>query len=442
MKYIESDIIELKEILNESLEKEVVGFLNTLGGTIFIGIRDDGTICGVENVDKTILKISDRIINNISPSPIGLFTIKHFEEENKEIININIAGGLEKPYHLKKFGMTPNGCFIRIGTQTTPMIQNKINNMFSRRVINTLHNVVSPNQYLTFAQLKIYYQEKGFDVTNEYFLKNLDLYTDDNKYNYVAYLMADNNGTSIKVANYKDGKSYEILERNEYGRCCLIKSTYSVLEKLNVINVTTIRVGSYANRKEYRLVDKDSLREAVLNAILHNDYINGSYPVFEIYNDRMEITSSGGLPAGLTVDEFFKGRSLPRNKELMRIFSDMELCEQLGLGMKKIMKYYTRDAFEISEHFLCVKFKYNKEALSIVGGGEINGEINDEINGEIKLEKRILFLIKQKPFINRNDISKILNISTRTVDRTIKSLKKNGQIIGKTKNKNGEWIYK
>jgi ATP-dependent DNA helicase RecG len=114
------------------------------------------------------------------------------------------------------------------------------------------------------------------------------------------------------------------------------------------------------------------------NAIIHNDYINGSYPVFEIYDDRIEILSTGGLPVGLTEEEFFKGRSHPRNREPMRIFSDMDLCEQLGSGMKKILRAYSKDIFDISEHFIAVCFPYSKEAVNILNEqstGGVNGGV-------------------------------------------------------------------
>lgn len=446
MTYYESEVVELKEKLSDSFEKEVVGILNTLGGTIYLGVKDDGSILGVDDVDEVVLKASDRICNNILPSPRRLFSIKILKENDKKLIVISIGGGLEKPYYLKKYGMTSKGCFIRQGTQTSPMPLNKIESSFSRRVINTLHNVVSPNQKLTFTQLKIYYQSKGYDVDSEYFLDNLNLYTDDGKYNYAAYLMADNNGNSIKVARFGGKDKLDIIERNEYGRCCLIKSTYAVLSKLDIINSVVVRVGETANRKEFPLVDKSALKEAVINAIIHNDYLNGSYPVFEIYDDRIEVVSSGGLPQGLSKEEFFKGRSLPRNKELMRIFSDMELSEQLGSGMKKIMTFCKRDDFDISENFVSVIFRYSKKALSILDKSykykrdEVFNDINENISGEVKLKEKLLVIIAQNPYINRKEISQILNVSLSTIDRLIKELKSTGTILGKTKNRNGKWI--
>ena len=366
---------------------------------------------------------------------------------------MTVAGGLERPYYLKKYGMTPNGCYTRIGTQASPMTQNMIDGFFSRRILNTLHNVVSPNQELTFTQLKIYYQEKGYDAAGSYFLKNLDLFTEDGKYNYAAYLMADHNGTSIKVARFRGTEKLDIVERNELGRCCLIKSALNVLERLNVANTTVVRVGGKAQRKEIRLIDPAALREAVLNAIIHNDYINGAYPVFEIYDDRIEIISSGGLPVGLSEKEFFAGRSLPRNKELMRIFSDMDLCEQLGSGMKKILRIYPQSVFSVSEHFIDVRFDYAEEAMKIlreqnqadnqkpnVSDDRINDRINVIINGRItEIERNIMELISEQPNATTDMFCQKTGKTARTVSRALKSLQEKGYLKRIGSRKSGVW---
>lgn len=366
---------------------------------------------------------------------------------------MTVAGGLERPYYLKKYGMTPNGCYTRIGTQASPMTQNMIDGFFSRRILNTLHNVVSPNQELTFTQLKTYYQEKGYDAAGSYFLKNLDLFTEDGKYNYAAYLMADHNGTSIKVARFRGTEKLDIVERNEFGRCCLIKSALNVLERLNVANTTVVRVGGKAQRKEIRLIDPAALREAVLNAIIHNDYINGAYPVFEIYDDRIEIISSGGLPVGLSEKEFFAGRSLPRNKELMRIFSDMDLCEQLGSGMKKILRIYPQSVFSVSEHFIDVRFDYAEEAMKIlreqnqadnqkpnVSDDRINDRINVIINGRItEIERNIMELISEQPNATTDMFCQKTGKTARTVSRALKSLQEKGYLKRIGSRKSGVW---
>ena len=453
MLFHEDEKTELKRILNDAFEKEVDAFLNTLGGQILIGIEANGAVCGVENADQVALSIADRIRNNILPSAMGLFTVEIRQEEMRSYLVVTVAGGLERPYYLKKYGMTPNGCYTRIGTQASPMTQNMIDGFFSRRILNTLHNVVSPNQELTFTQLKIYYQEKGYDAAGSYFLKNLDLFTEDGKYNYAAYLMADHNGTSIKVARFRGTEKLDIVERNEFGRCCLIKSALNVLERLNVANTTVVRVGGKAQRKEIRLIDPAALREAVLNAIIHNDYINGAYPVFEIYDDRIEIISSGGLPVGLSEKEFFAGRSLPRNKELMRIFSDMDLCEQLGSGMKKILRIYPQSVFSVSEHFIDVRFDYAEEAMEIlreqnqadnqkpnVSDDRINDRINVIINGKItEIERNIMELISEQPNATTDMFCQKTGKTARTVSRALKSLQEKGYLKRIGSRKSGVW---
>lgn len=444
---MENISVEYKRELTDGLEKEVVAFLNTLGGEIFIGVEDNGNIIGVENSDKLALTVIDRIKNNILPSAMGIFNVDVKQSLGKDYIAITVAQGLEKPYYLKKYGMSPNGCFYRVGSQSAQMPQSMINELFSRRVINTLHNVVSPNQELTFTQLKIFYEEKGYDVSGSFFLKNLDLFTEDGKYNYAAYLLSDNNGTSIKVARFKGTEKLDILERNEFGRCCLIKSAINVLEKLNVANSTVVRVGAAAQRTEMRLIDPSALREAVLNAIIHNDYINGAYPVFEIYDDRIEVVSSGGLPIGLSRDEFFAGRSLPRNKELMRVFSDMDMCEQLGSGMKKILKSYPESIFEISEHFISTKFAYSEEALKVLGeqsANKNNGEVAGKVAGKVadKLTRNqvnVLSLIEANPQITVAEMVSKLGLSDSGLRKIISTLKALGKIKRIGSDKTGYW---
>ena len=68
-KYVESETLELKEKYTDVICKEVVSFLNTSGGTIVIGVKDDGTIVGVDKIDETFKKISDIITTQIEPNP-------------------------------------------------------------------------------------------------------------------------------------------------------------------------------------------------------------------------------------------------------------------------------------------------------------------------------------------------------------------------------------
>jgi predicted HTH transcriptional regulator len=135
----ESNRIEYKRELNESLEKSAVAFLNYRdGGVIYIGIDDAQTVVGVSDADGLQLTIKDRLKNNILPSCLGLFDVIHERRGGKDIIKITLASGTEKPYYLKKFGMSEKGCYVRVGSASEPMTIRMIEDLFARRTRNSL----------------------------------------------------------------------------------------------------------------------------------------------------------------------------------------------------------------------------------------------------------------------------------------------------------------
>jgi ATP-dependent DNA helicase RecG len=242
------------------------------------------------------------------------------------------------------------GCYIRTGTSAEPMTAKQIEYLFSKRVRNSLGRIQSPRQDLTFGQLKIYYEAVG-KTLNSQFIKNLELLTDEGKFNYVAYLMADVNGMSMKVAKYNGKDRAHLAENYEYGYCSLVKATKQILDKVELENKIFAQI-TPKERTETQLWDMIALREAIINAIVHNDYTREVPPKVEFFNDRIEITSYGGLPDGLSEEDFFEGVSMPRNKEIMRIFKDLELVEQLGSGVPRILQSYGRDCFCFLDNFI------------------------------------------------------------------------------------------
>ena len=416
---------EFKSKLTDDLEKEVVAFLNAEGGVVYIG-RDEKNVYKLNNIDEIQLKIKDRLKHNISPSILGLFDIVVEEFNDEKVIKIIIASGNEKPYYIRKKGMSEKGCFIRIGSSSEPMNAKMIEELFSKRVRTTRRNIVSPREDLTFEQLHIYYSSKGYKL-NKNFAKNLELLTDEGKYNYIAYLLADENAVSIKVAKYKGIDRVELIENNEYGYCSLIKATKAVLDKLDVENTTFAKI-TPKERIEKTLWDKVAIREAVINAIIHNDYTNEIPPKFEIFDDRLEITSAGGLPLGLSKEEFFSGVSNPRNREIMRVYKDLRMVEQLGSGIPRILRAYSKESFV---------FMLNFTRMVFYKSGAIGGAIDTQ-NNKIYLTDRqrdIIDLIKQNPKIGYRSIASVLDINPSAVLKHLENLKKLGVIerIGGTR---------
>ena len=410
MKYTqENQFVEFKRELTNSLEKEVVAFLNSeKGGEIFLGIDNNAKIFGIENTDQAQLEIVDRIKSNIAPNCLGLFDISVLQEQGKKIIRILVARGLEKPYHLKKYGLAPKGCFLRVGAGVQPMEQALIDKLYATRTRDSLAKITSPrNAEHNFGQLKIYYEEKGFPITDK-FLENLDLYTEENKLNYVAYLLADTNSNSMKVAKYKGKDKQDLIEVNEYGYCSLLKATHRILDKLEVENATLTKITGKAQREQKRLIEPIALREAFINAVVHNDYTSEVSPVVEIYQDRLTITSYGGLVQGLSKEEFFAGRSMPRNRELMRIFRDMELVEQLGSGMHRILANYDNANFKITENFLELCFLFDEQV-----NAQATMQVTMQATMQATMQVNRLLKVLENDRVDRDELQKRLKLKNR-----------------------------
>jgi len=109
-------------------------------------------------------------------------------------------------------------------------------------------------------------------------------------------------------------------------------------------------------RIDRRLWNPVAIREAVINSIVHNDFTREVPPKFEIFADRIEITSAGTLPEGLSEEDFFDGVSIPRNRELMRVYRDLELVEQLGSGVPRILESYGKECFRFMGNFIRMTF--------------------------------------------------------------------------------------
>lgn len=287
---------------------------------------------------------------------MGLFDIMSILKDGQEIIKITLAGGSEKPYYIK----SEKGCFIRIGTAAKPMPRKMIDELYSKRTRSSIRTIKSNHQTLKFEQLKIYYQESGKKL-NQQFASNLELTTEDGLLNYVAYMLSDGNTISIKVAKFKGKDRVDLIENNEYGNCSLIKAAKLVLDKIDLENKTIT-----------------------------------------------EITSSGGLPSGLSQTEFFEGYSVPRNKKIMRVFKDLRLVEQLGSGVPRILKSYNKACFKFSDNFL-------RMTLPKSIGGQIN-DLTDK-------QQKVLQLITTNHKITRKELAEKLQINTSAVQKHLSALK-------------------
>lgn len=222
-----------------------------------------------------------------------------------------------------------------------------------------------------------------------------------------------------------------MLKRTDYGGKCLLLSVNNVLEYMESINETKVKVGGI-QRQEEKYFDFSSFKEAWMNACVHTKWSEEIPPAVYIYDDRIEIVSNGGLPSALTMEDFFAGVSKPINKKLLKVFSDLDYIDQTGHGIPLIVKNYGKDAFYISEHTIIVTIPLNKELLESIDKTPENIELND---AEIKL----LELIKSNPTYKTTDFIRLTEYSEVYINKIIRSLKDKEYIRRVGSNKSGYW---
>ena len=206
--------------------------------------------------------------------------------------------------------------------------------------------------------IKGLYLSNDIKINNEKFEENLGLYTNDNKYNFMAELLADLNDVSIKVVKFAATDKNEVVRRNEYGFKCLAVALDQVLNYMEAINDTKVKLGTH-QREEETLFDFAVFKEAWQNALLHTKWQRKNPPAVYIFSDRIEIISTGGLAQGLSKEEFFRGISHPVNAKLQKIFGQLGYVEQTGHGIPFIISRYGMQAFEVMDNFLNVTIPFN-----------------------------------------------------------------------------------
>ncbi len=426
---IETNNVELKRELNDKFEKEVVSFLNSKGGHIFIGINDDGSTYGVDNSDELQLIIKDRIKDKIAPSPIGFFEIISEERDNKNILHIIIASGNEKPYYLKKYGMCPQGTFVRIGSSCVQLTEKQIFDLYSKRTRTSLINIISPIQDLTFTQLRIYYDEIGYQFTSNTY-KQFHFQLETGEYNYLAYLLSDQNALVFNVGKFKGNNVVELEEIKSYSNQSLIKTTNEIVDYIDKQNKTFTTITS-SKRKEEKLFDSIAMREALINALVHSDYTYENTPTFRIFDDHIDIISVGGIPEGLEQEEFLSGYMSPKNPQLMKIFRDLGFVEHMGTGIIRILSKYDKSIFTFSTNFIKVSIPFNK-----TGNDMANSKIPKNVT---KRQSKIMELIDQHTNITQDEIASIIGVSRYTIIREIKDLEEKNYLYRVGSNKTGYW---
>ena len=434
-KYVESETFELKEKYTDTIAKEIVSFLNGAGGTILIGVKDNGVVVGVDKIDETLRKISDIITSQIEPNPQDEISSELKFDKGRTIIAIHINKGLNPIYCQKKYGFSSVGCTIRIGTSCKEMTSEQIKIRYEKKFIDTEYMLKrrSHSSDLSFRELKIYYSEKGYRLEDKSFETNLNLRNEAGEYNLLAELLSDRNNIPFIFVKFQGENKASISERSDYGYGCILTTYEKIKSRLQAENIcisdTTVRP-----RKDTYLFNYDCVNEAVLNALVHNDWAI-TEPQISMFYNRLEILSHGGLPNGMTKEQFFDGISKPRNATLMRIFLSMGLTEHTGHGIPTIVENYGKDVFEIEDNYIKCTIPFEKEVMSQIDNKNVG--LNVGLN---KTEKKVIELLIENPSVTSVELAEIIGVTKRTIERTFKSLQEKKMIERIGSKRDGNWI--
>ena len=427
--FIESNKIELKSKYTDQIVKEIVAFINADGGEIYIGINDNGTVCGAQKIDESLRSISDIITTQIEPNAIDSVKTELEIIEGLPVIVINVKKGISPLYCIKKYGFSSSGCMIRIGSSCREMSELQIKERYKMRFFDDDIIVSSPTNLktLSFFTLKNSYLEMGYKLNDDTFETNLKLVNNNGDYNVMAELLSDNNRYSLIFVKFSEINKASISQRSDYGNKSIIFGFKQMMNRIASENIcisnTTVRP-----RIDTYLFDYDSFNEAIVNAIVHNDW-SIAEPQISFFKDRIEILSHGGLPHTLSLEDFYRGISKPRNIRLMKIFSDLDIVDHTGHGVPIIIEKYGRGAFEISDNHIIVTISFDLEVMK-----SINVDVN--IN---KNERQIIELILNDPTLTAEKLSIEINKTKRTAERYLKSLQEKEYIERSGSNKNGYW---
>ena len=433
MSFRESEVIELKTQIVADICKEVIAFANTRGGTLYIGVEDNGNVVGVTDADRVILQMNNMVRDSIKPDVTMFVHYETLTVDDKEIIAATIQQGTDRPYYLGSKGLKPSGVYVRNGTSADPATDTAIRRMIKETDGESFETMRSLEQNLTFNTAEEQFRKRKvpFDPSK---MQTLGMVSKDGIYSNVALLLSDQCNHTIKAATFSGTDKTTFQDRREFGGSLFqqMDEMYAYLDMRNSTKATFD--GLY--RTDKRDYPEEALREALLNSLVHRDYSFGASTLISVYDDRIEFVSVGGLHTGIVLEDILLGLSVCRNPKLASIFYRLELIEAYGTGMPKITRAYAGTGLEPKIEATNNAFKITLPNLNFSTN---TSTAHEPLSEE---EERILAYIATKEYIVRSEIDKLLGISQSTSNRMLKKMVEKGLIDQDGIGKNTKYVKK
>jgi ATP-dependent DNA helicase RecG len=333
----ESTHIEFKREYSDSIKKTAIAFANTNGGCLYVGVDDNGVPIGVVDPDFTARQIADSIRNSIKPDITRFMKISEESANGKTIIKIAIERGTSIPYYLADHGLKPSGVYVRVGNASVPATEEHIRQMIKDADGERYVTARSLIQQLTFDRIQREFEEKKI-LFGDPQKRTLGFIDENGLYTNLSLLLSEQCEHSTKIAVFEGNTKAVFKSRKEFTGS-LIRQLYDIIEYLDYFNLVHMEIGK-VRRIETRDYPVDAIRESVLNSLTHREYGLSASTFINVYENRMEFLTVGGLVPGITLDAILSGVSHSRNERLANIFYRLELVEAYGTGIMRIMNDY------------------------------------------------------------------------------------------------------
>lgn len=327
----ETSTLEFKEQLTNSFLKTVSAYANYGGGTVLFGVDDDGKTVGLPDPKQARLDIENKINDSISPQPGYSLTVNIADQT----VALKVLSGRAKPYLYR------GKAYKRNDTSTIEVDRLELSRLFLEGNNIAFEELPAGGQELSFDVLGEAMTKKlSLELFSSDVLKTLGLLSSDGLYNNAAALLADENDfPGIDMAVF--GESINIIrQRKTIDRRCVLQQIDEAMELFDAQYCYEEIEGLY--RKKRERIPRDSFREAVTNAVVHRTWDMPAHIRIAMFEDRVEVTSPGGLPAGLTMEEYLDDIvSVRRNRILAEVFLRLGLIEAFGTGIARIRESYS-----------------------------------------------------------------------------------------------------
>lgn len=442
---------EFKEAVEKnkprSLLKTVSAFANGVGGSIYIGICDsNGAVIGLDDTQKAAEQVSELIKARIEPA-IKNFILEPLRVEGKDILRLLVSGGANTPYYYSGDGSKT--AYYRVGNESVPTPTAVLNELVLKGLHQTFDSIETKYSFSDFSYTLFeatYKQKTKLTIDRPKDYHSFGMLADDDTLTFVGALFADQcpiYQSQVFCTRWnglvKGGLYVDALDNDEFKSNVISLLTDSLKFVRHNSSVKWKKTGT--GRIEMPDYPSEAVHEALVNALVHRDYmIQGSEIHVDMYDDRIEIVSPGGMPDGKRIQDLDIAdvASIRRNPMICDIFSRLKLMERRGSGLRKIIDEYPEDvapAFRsTAQTFVVTLPNLNYNAVSMPSGIGVGIENGIESNAD-----KILKSILADPKITQKGLSEDTGISLRTIGRELKNLRETGIIRRVGPDRGGHW---